>query len=70
MIVQKKRLFNFFGLFNPTQNSPTARKRARCFICTKTDNKSSETCSHCEGFVCKNHSEQIKTVVCRNCFNI
>ncbi|RNA25966.1 hypothetical protein BpHYR1_014116 [Brachionus plicatilis] len=47
---------------NPTQNLPNTKKIGRCFIWTKTDNKSSETCSHCEGFVCKNHSEQIKLI--------
>lgn len=48
--------------------SPSTKKRGRCVdVCTKTDNKMADTCSHCEGFVCKIHSEQLKTVICRNC---
>lgn len=41
------------------------RKRGRCQLCPKTDNKSSVKCSKCDKFTCKNHL----THICNKCFS-
>lgn len=49
----------------PTENP---RKRGRCKICSRSsDRKFTSKCDKCKHFVCKEHSNILKKVVCNTC---